>query len=100
MGWENVIAGTDCRPDSRLHPELVWAKFQAMAEGARLATQQLWEGKSKARTGFCTSAKEETMKRSTERILTTHAGSLARPPDLLEMIRLKELGQPCDRAAF
>lgn len=33
------------------------------------------------------------MKRSTERILTTHAGSLARPPDLLEMMRLKESDQ-------
>ena len=40
------------------------------------------------------------MKRSTERILTTHAGSLARPPDLLEMMRLKESDQPYDRAAF
>jgi methionine synthase II (cobalamin-independent) len=40
------------------------------------------------------------MKRSTERILTTHAGSLARPPDLLEMMRLKEADQPYDQAAF
>lgn len=40
------------------------------------------------------------MKRSTERILTTHAGSLARPPDLLEMMRAKELGQPYDQQAL
>src|SRR5215470_11027821 len=40
------------------------------------------------------------MKRSTERILTTHAGSLARPPDLLELMRLKEADQPYDQAAF
>ena len=40
------------------------------------------------------------MKRSTERILTTHAGSLARPPDLLEMMRGKELNQPYDHEAF
>ncbi len=40
------------------------------------------------------------MKRSTERILTTHAGSLARPPDLLEMIRVKESDQPYDHEAF
>ena len=40
------------------------------------------------------------MKRSTERILTTHAGSLARPPDLLEMMRVKESDQPYDHAAF
>ena len=40
------------------------------------------------------------MKRSTERILTTHAGSLARPADLLEMMRAKETGQPYDAEAF
>jgi len=40
---ENVIAGTDCGLGGRLHPEIVWAKFQAMtAEGARLASEQLW----------------------------------------------------------
>ena len=40
------------------------------------------------------------MKRSTERILTTHVGSLPRPPDLLEMIQAKERGEPLDTAAF
>jgi 5-methyltetrahydropteroyltriglutamate--homocysteine methyltransferase len=40
------------------------------------------------------------MKRSTERILTTHAGSLARPADLREMVRAKDAGQPYDDAAF
>jgi 5-methyltetrahydropteroyltriglutamate--homocysteine methyltransferase len=42
LGRENVIAGTDYGLDGRLHPEIVWAKFQAMAEGARLASKQLW----------------------------------------------------------
>lgn len=43
VGRENVIAGTDCGLGGRVgHPKIVWAKFQAMAEGARLATQQLW----------------------------------------------------------
>jgi 5-methyltetrahydropteroyltriglutamate--homocysteine methyltransferase len=40
------------------------------------------------------------MQRSTERILTTHVGSLARPPGLLEMMREKENGRPYDPAAF
>jgi 5-methyltetrahydropteroyltriglutamate--homocysteine methyltransferase len=40
------------------------------------------------------------MKRSTQRILTTHVGSLPRPPDLLEMIRAREQGQPVDGAVF
>src|ERR1700730_15961051 len=40
------------------------------------------------------------MQRSTERILTTHVGSLARPPGLLEMMREKEHARPYDSAAF
>jgi 5-methyltetrahydropteroyltriglutamate--homocysteine methyltransferase len=40
------------------------------------------------------------MHRSTERIITTHVGSLARPTQLLEMMRDKEAGKPYDRAAF
>jgi 5-methyltetrahydropteroyltriglutamate--homocysteine methyltransferase len=38
------------------------------------------------------------MQHSTKRILTTHAGSLPRPPDLLEMLAAKEQGQPVDEA--
>src|SRR5919108_1506184 len=37
------------------------------------------------------------MKRSTDRILTTHVGSLVRPPDLVEIMRAKENGQPYDQ---
>jgi len=40
------------------------------------------------------------MKRSTERILTTHVGSLPRPPDLLDMIQAKERGGSFDAASF
>jgi len=40
------------------------------------------------------------MKRSTERILTTHVGSLPRPPDLLDMIQAKERGEAFDGEAF
>jgi 5-methyltetrahydropteroyltriglutamate--homocysteine methyltransferase len=43
VGRENVIAGTDCGLGGRVgHPKIVWAKFEALAEGAQLATQQLW----------------------------------------------------------
>ncbi|HWO43901.1 MAG TPA: cobalamin-independent methionine synthase II family protein [Candidatus Eisenbacteria bacterium] len=45
-GRENVIAGTDCGLGTRVgHPKIAWAKFQAMAEGARLATAELWGSK-------------------------------------------------------
>jgi 5-methyltetrahydropteroyltriglutamate--homocysteine methyltransferase len=37
------------------------------------------------------------MKRSTQRILTTHVGSLARADSLLALLRLKEQGEPYDR---
>jgi len=40
------------------------------------------------------------MKRSTDRILTTHVGSLARPDDLAAILRAKDRGQPYDSAAY
>jgi 5-methyltetrahydropteroyltriglutamate--homocysteine methyltransferase len=47
VGRENVIAGTDCgfgtfAGGNRVHPSIMWAKFRAMAEGAKLASQRLW----------------------------------------------------------
>ncbi|HSC42664.1 MAG TPA: cobalamin-independent methionine synthase II family protein [Candidatus Binatia bacterium] len=43
VGRENVMAGTDCGLGPRVgDPEIAWAKFEAMAEGARLATKELW----------------------------------------------------------
>src|SRR6266567_476791 len=40
------------------------------------------------------------MKRSTDRILTTHVGSLPRPDDLRAMILKKQQGEAIDEAAF
>ncbi len=42
VGRENVIAGTDCGLGGRIHPDLVWAKLEALAAGAELATRRLW----------------------------------------------------------
>src|SRR5207237_397571 len=47
VGRERVIAGADCGFSSfagfnTVDPRIVWAKFQAMAEGARLASSRLW----------------------------------------------------------
>jgi 5-methyltetrahydropteroyltriglutamate--homocysteine methyltransferase len=47
VGRENVIAGTDCgfaqtQGIQRVHPSVMWAKFESLVEGARLATQELW----------------------------------------------------------
>ena len=40
------------------------------------------------------------MKRSTDRFLTTHTGSLPRPDDLIRMMYAKEEGVPVDRSAL
>ena len=47
VGKENVLAGTDCGFAQgafieRVHPEIQWAKLAALAEGARLASRELW----------------------------------------------------------
>lgn len=47
VGRDNVVAGTDCgfaqAPfTNRVHPTIIWAKLEALAEGARLATKELW----------------------------------------------------------
>jgi 5-methyltetrahydropteroyltriglutamate--homocysteine methyltransferase len=47
VGRENVMAGADCGFASfsttcEVHPTVVWAKLAALAEGARLATKELW----------------------------------------------------------
>ena len=47
VGRENVIASTDCgfsqgATNPRVHSSIMWAKLESLAEGARLATQQLW----------------------------------------------------------
>ncbi len=47
VGRENVIAGTDCGFAQgpfhrRVHPSIMWAKLGALAEGARIATKELW----------------------------------------------------------
>jgi 5-methyltetrahydropteroyltriglutamate--homocysteine methyltransferase len=50
VGRERVMASTGCGFASTINPnvppevepEIVWAKVQSLAEGARLATKQLW----------------------------------------------------------
>lgn len=48
VGRENVIGGADCgfasfaAKEQEIHPSIVWAKFKNLAEGARIASKQLW----------------------------------------------------------
>ena len=48
VGRERVIAGADCgfasfAGSTEIHPTVAWAKLQALVDGARLATAQLWK---------------------------------------------------------
>lgn len=40
LGTENVIGGVDCGLGARAHPQIGWAKLQALVEGARLASER------------------------------------------------------------
>jgi 5-methyltetrahydropteroyltriglutamate--homocysteine methyltransferase len=42
VGRERVIASTDCGLGGRIHPQIAWAKLEALVEGAALATKRLW----------------------------------------------------------
>ena len=47
VGRENVMASTDCGFAQgpfhrRVHPTIMWAKLESLAEGARIATKELW----------------------------------------------------------
>jgi 5-methyltetrahydropteroyltriglutamate--homocysteine methyltransferase len=47
VGRENVIAGTDCgfaqsEAIQRVHPSVMWAKLEALVEGGRIASRELW----------------------------------------------------------
>jgi 5-methyltetrahydropteroyltriglutamate--homocysteine methyltransferase len=42
VGREQVIASTDCGLGGRIHPQIAWAKLETLAQGAALATKQLW----------------------------------------------------------
>jgi 5-methyltetrahydropteroyltriglutamate--homocysteine methyltransferase len=47
LGRENVIAGTDCGFAQgpfhrRVHPTVMWAKLEALVEGALIASKELW----------------------------------------------------------
>jgi 5-methyltetrahydropteroyltriglutamate--homocysteine methyltransferase len=52
VGRDNLVAGADCGFSSQacyhpeVHPTVMWAKFRSMADGARIASRQLWGSKA------------------------------------------------------
>ncbi len=72
VGRENVIAGTDCgfaqQPFyQRVHPTIQWAKLEALVEGARLATKELW-GRPKKKASARKSSKKAAPKRRSAKL--------------------------------
>ena len=56
VGRENVIAGTDCGFAQgpfyrRVHPSIMWAKLEALSQGAKIASKQLWAAKKAVKPG-------------------------------------------------
>ncbi len=52
VGKERVIAGADCgfatfAGSKEVHPSIVWAKLKALADGARMASKELWKRSGK-----------------------------------------------------
>ena len=43
VGKERVIASTDCGLGGRVHPQIAWAKLEALAQGAALVSRRLWD---------------------------------------------------------
>jgi 5-methyltetrahydropteroyltriglutamate--homocysteine methyltransferase len=64
VGKERVIAGSDCgfatfAGSKEVHPSIVWAKLKALADGAKLASKELWKkaAKGKKKAGSNAAAK-------------------------------------------
>jgi 5-methyltetrahydropteroyltriglutamate--homocysteine methyltransferase len=60
VGRERVIAGSDCgfatfAGSKEVHPSIVWAKLRALAEGAKLASRELWKKGGRRKAGRKTS---------------------------------------------
>ena len=56
VGRENVIAGTDCgfaqlEAYQRVHPQVMWAKLEVLAEGAQIASHELFGVRDRVETG-------------------------------------------------
>jgi 5-methyltetrahydropteroyltriglutamate--homocysteine methyltransferase len=67
VGRENVIAGTDCgfaqvTYFARVHPQIMWAKLQALVDGARLASKEIWRKGVKRRAGKRAATKRAAVK--------------------------------------
>ena len=82
VGRENVIASTDCgfaqvTYFARVHQQIMWAKLQALVDGARLASKELWQKAAKKTTKK--SAKRPGVKRAAAKRPSTRRPAARRP---------------------
>src|SRR5436305_14456091 len=80
-----------CPPNARRLA--AWAKARNSEAQLRCCDQRLCPPYELKRS-------EIRMKRSADRILTTHVGSLPRPPELIALVRAKLRGEPVDLDAY
>jgi 5-methyltetrahydropteroyltriglutamate--homocysteine methyltransferase len=72
VGRENVIASTDCgfaqvTYFQRVHPSIQWAKLEALVEGARLASKELWRRPSRKQISNAPGKTLSTSRRSSRK---------------------------------
>jgi len=68
LGRENVMGGTDCGLGPRVgSPEIAWAKLEALAQGARLASRRLWMRSPKPPGKRTVVRKKQARKKKAER---------------------------------
>ncbi len=72
VGRERVIAGSDCgfatfAGSKEVHPSIVWAKFEALSEGARLASKELWKKSAAKKAPAKAVAKKKPAKKKAPR---------------------------------
>jgi 5-methyltetrahydropteroyltriglutamate--homocysteine methyltransferase len=82
VGRENVIAGSDCgfatfAGSDEVHESIVWAKLSALAEGARIASKELW-AKQAAKPAKAKSAKARKAAKAPPKAAKAKAKSKAR----------------------
>ena len=72
VGRENVIASTDCgfaqvTYFARVHPQIMWAKLEALVEGARIASKELWPRTAKRPSRKSAARRKGAAKRKVKR---------------------------------
>ena len=88
-----MIAGSDCgfatfAGSKEVHPSIVWAKLQALTEGARLASKELWKKAGQKKAGKTAAKKKAARGRRNNAPHPAGSTSSARRPPIGAVPRL------------